>query len=544
MQEKIYVTGHIHPDTDSIAAAIGYSFFKRTQGINAIPCRLGEMNSESKYLLERFGFEEPMLLTDARVKMSEIAIDPPTHISPDTTIYECLNLMEQEHHTYCGVVDDENHLLGMVTKSDIAEIGLGDTSDTIDILANTPIDNFARAIEGTVLFDDGQAHLNGKVSVIAMSSNHIDRYEIKDRVVIVGDDKEAQMETIRNGAGMLVVVWTRDVDPEVVELAKENHCPIILSGHGSMNTVRYLFFAPPVRLIMKTDLIRFSDNELAEDVGKKMQRSRYHIYPVVDSEKHLVGYAARYHIMNAENKKIIMVDHNEFSQSVRAIEKAQVLEVVDHHRINDFSTTRPVSFRNEIVGSTATIVATIYRENQIPMPSNIAGLLLGALLSDTMDFHSPTTTQKDRETANILAALAGVDIEEFARDMFAVTANNSDKSMSEQIGMDIKLFDLQGVHTAISQIVVTDTSQIRRQGTGIQHAIDQFCRKKRLDLCVVAFTSIIENGTIFFAAGDRAEWAFEAFPNRKGEEHSFHADILSRKSQILPKITEVVERYV
>ncbi|MBP3735609.1 MAG: putative manganese-dependent inorganic diphosphatase [Lachnospiraceae bacterium] len=544
MQDKVYVTGHQHPDTDSIASAIGYAFFKRAMGVNAVPCRLGEMNAESKYLLSRFGFEEPMLLTDARVRMSEITLDPPTHISPETTIFEALQLMEEEKHTYCGVVDEEGRLLGMVTKSNIAEIGLGDTAQSIGILVDTPVENFAKAVEGTVLYDDAQTHLNGKVSVIALAGSRVERYEIKDRIVIVGDDADAQAEIIRKGAGMLITVWTEKISDEVLSLAREHHCPVVLSGHGCMNTVRYLFFAPPVKLIMTTKLIKFTTNELAEDVGKKMQKSRFHIYPVVDPENRLVGYAARYHIMNAQNKKIILVDHNEFSQSVRAVEKAQVLEVIDHHRINDFSTSRPVSFRNEIVGSSATIVATIYRENQIPMPPNIAGLLLGALLSDTMDFHSPTTTPKDKETANILGALANLDIEEFAKEMFAVTSANGDKTMYEQLGVDFKLFDLQGVNTAISQIIVTDTAQIRRQSVAIQHAIDQFCKKKRLDLCVAAYTSILENGSIIFASGDRAEWAFEAFPNKKGEEHSFQKDILSRKSQILPRITEVVNRYV
>ena len=290
-------------------------------------------------------------------------------------------------------------------------------------------------------------------------------------------------------------------------------------------------------------VITFNTNELAEDVGAKMLRSRYHIYPIIDMDRKLHGYAARYHIMTAKNKQIIMVDHNEFSQSVRAIEEARILEVIDHHRINDFSSMQPVSFRNAIVGSTATIVATIFRENQIPIPQNLAGLLLGALLSDTMNFHSPTTTDKDRQTANILAAMADLDIDDFARDMFAVTADTTGKSYAEMLNQDMKIYNIRECNLSISQVIVTSTEQVRKESAQIQPAIETFCRKKRLDLAVLVFSSILDNGSVVFYGGNRSEWAREAFPDRDGEEHSFQDGLLSRKQQILPKITNIINMY-
>lgn len=546
-KDTVYVTGHKHPDTDSIASAIAYSFFKRAMGIHAIPCRLGKMNAESEYLLNRFGFEAPLLLQDARVRLSEIDLDPPTCISPDTTIAESLQIMQNEHHTYCGVVDEERHLVGLVTKSDIAEVGLGDTAHNIPILTHASVDNIRKTIEGQTVCEPApeELHVNGRVSIVAMSRmEYLSNYDLKDRIVIVGSDSEAQRLVIRQGAGIMICVWTKEIKEEIIEIAKENHCAIILSGHGATNTSRYLYFSPPVKWIMKTDLITFSENELAEDVGSKMMRSRYHIYPVVDSEKRLTGYAARYHIMNAKNRQIIMVDHNEFSQSVPAAEKARVLEVIDHHRINDFSSTQPVAFRNEIVGSTATIVSTIFRENQIPLQPNLAGLLLGALLSDTMDFHSPTTTEKDRQTANILAAMANLDIEEFAQEMFSVTARTAGRTMSEMINADVKFYTLGDCKTAISQIIVESAKQLRTESASIQPAVDTFAYKKRLDLVVVAFTSIVKNGSVIYCAGSRSGWGLEAFPDKEDEEHSFQENLLSRKQQILPKITEVLERYM
>jgi manganese-dependent inorganic pyrophosphatase len=543
-QDPVYITGHQHPDTDSIASAIAYSFFKRSMGIRAIPCRLGSVNAESAWLLKRFGFEEPMIITDARVRLSDITLDPPTFIKPDTTIFESLRQMEEQDQTYCGVVDDDMHLLGLVTKGDIAQVGLGDTHHNIDILSKTPLDNFVKTLDGKLIYRDDEMHLNGKVSMIAMAEiAQLDAYQIEDRIVILGSSSVAQRHAIERGAGLLIIVWANSVEPDVIELAKAHHCPIIISGHGAMNTSRYIYFAPAASTIMKTNIVTFTDIELAEDVGKKMLRSRFHIYPVINTERKLVGYVARYHIMNCKNKQIILVDHNEFSQSVRAIEKARVLEVIDHHRINDFSTTQPVAFRNEIVGSSATIVSTIFRENQIPIPQNLAGLLLGALLSDTMNFHSPTTTPKDIQTANILAAMADLDIDEFARDMFAVTANTDGKTYSEMINQDMKIYDIKEIKLSISQVIVTSTKELGEDSRDIQQALESFAVKKRLDLSVLVFTSILENGSVVFAAGDKAAWAAEAFPNKEGETLSLQQGVLSRKSQILPRITAVVQKY-
>lgn len=544
-KDSVYVTGHQHPDADSVASAIAYAFFKRSMGIHAIPCCLGSMNAETKYLLQRFGFPEPLLLTDARVRLSEIKMDPPDVIHPDATVYEALQNMQKSGRAYCGVADEDGKLLGLVTKSDIAVIGLGDTAESIQILSRTTAEQFCRTISGTMVYEDERLHINGKVSIVVMTTpEKLANYEVQDRIVIVGNDSGAQRSLIEHGAGLLIVVWAEKIQEDVLEAARAHHCPVIISGHGGMNTARYLYFAPPVKYIMKTKLVTFRDHELAEDAGNKMMQSRYRIYPVTDQEGHVTGYAARYHIMNAENRKLILVDHNEFSQSVRAVEKARVLEVIDHHRINDFSTMYPVSFRNETVGSTATIVATIFRENQIPIPGNLAGLLLGALLSDTMNFHSPTATEKDRSTANILAAVADIDIETFAKELFEVSSNTDGISLADMINQDRKVYDIHSCKLSISQVMVSSVRQIQNDPLSIQQALETFADKKQLDLTVLVFTSVLENGSVVYSGGDRAAWALEAFPNQEQEEHSVQKGVLSRKQQILPMLTEVIMRYM
>ena len=540
-QEPVYITGHQHPDSDSIVSAIAYAFFKRAMGMRAIPCRLGPVRAEAKYLLERFGFEEPVLLEDARKKLRDIELDGPEAIGPETTIYETIQIMKEKERSAFAVVDQKQKVIGYVSRSDLADIGLGDTAINIELMKHASAADIAKIINGRLVYEDAETHLNGKVSIVAMSATGTDNYEVADRIVIVGNDPVTERKLIEAGAGMLVIVWGETVEADILEAARVHHCPVILSGHGAMNTSRYIFFSPRVELIMQKKVTCFNENELAEDVAAKMARTRYRTYPVLDDEGGLVGYVGRNHIMSYRNKKIILVDHNEFSQSVKAVEKAQILEVVDHHRINDFATSQPVAFRNEIVGSTATIIATMYRENQIPIPTNLAGLLLGALLSDTLLFQSPTTTQKDIDTANLLAALANLDIETFGTEMFSKSAPDLEQGIQEKIVQDIKFYNIDGCQTMISQCMVSSVKDALEKEKEIQSNLDKLVNKKGLDLMVAVFTSIADEGSVFFSAGDIKSRVEDAFPNKEGETHSLQKGIFSRKSQILPALTAAIE---
>ena len=538
--EKIYITGHRHPDSDSIVSAIAYTELKKRKGFDAVACRLGALNPETKYLLERFGFDEPMLFEDARSTLAEIALDPPITITSTTTIQEALEIMKTQNKQSLAIVNSKNKLMGMVTKSDLAEIGLSDTAVSISLLKETPTDYIAKTISGEVLYDDDERHFNGKVSVIAIAESRLKNYDLKDRLVIVGNDTDAQLAAIRKHAGILMVVWCDTIEPEVYELAQQMHCPIIKSGHGTMNTTRYLYFSPPVRLIMKTDLISFNINEFVEEVGMKMLKSRYRSYPVVDDENRFVGYVSRFHVLNQHNKKVILVDHNEFSQSVKSIEKADLLEIVDHHRISDIVTSRPIAFRNEIIGSTAAIIASIYFENQMEIPKRLAGLLLGAIISDTLKFKSPTTTEKDRGIAKVLAEIANLDIDAFAKEMFKLTSNISNRAVKDLIRQDIKKFEIDGKKVMIAQVIAYQVEDAKEIETELEKEMKSYVKGKGLDLLVMAFTSILENGSVFYAAGKLDYVVAEAFPNNEGEEHSFQADILSRKNQFVPLLSRAI----
>lgn len=541
-QEPVYITGHRHPDTDSVVSAIAYALFKRMQGIKAIPCRLGALSYETSYLLKRFGYEEPLLLEDARKQLKEIELDPPVSIPYTATVYEAVARMHEQERSSFAVTDDNDKVIGFVSRSDLARLSLGDTAVGIELLRHTGVQEIARTVSGKIIYDDPELHLNGKVSIIALTDTGIDDYEIKDRIVIIGNDPKAQKALIEKGAGMIITVWSEKIEEDVIEAAAEHHCPIIISGHGTMNTSRYIFFAPRVELVMSRKPVMFREDELAEEAGEKITRTRFRSYPVVDEDDHLVGYVTPAHIMEYRNKKVILVDHNEFSQSVKAVEKAQILEVVDHHRINDFATTQPVSFRNEIVGSTATIIATMYRENNIPIPRELAGLMLGAVLSDTLIFQSPTTTQKDIDTANILAALADLDIETFGKELFTASAANMRQSIREMVVQDIKYYEIGRCRTMISQCMVPSVRSLIGREREIQRTLEGLVEKKDLDLIVAAFTSVADEGSVFFAAGEKKGKCLEAFPDTSEVGHDLQKGIFSRKSQILPALTRVIER--
>ncbi len=540
---RIYVIGHRDPHTDSVASAIAFAALKREQGLDAVPCVLGKINKESQYLLDRFGFENPELLETAQVQLKEIDIDPPEAITPDTTIYRTIRLMRKTKRQNFAVVDDENHLVGWVSKTDLAEIAISDTKDAHGMIRKTPVVNFANTLKGKVLYESPIRKCNGMVSVVTLIGDmELNNYEVADRIVILGCDEEAMKILIKKGAGMLILIWTESVSDEILALAKEHSCSIVTSGYGATNTLRYLYFAPPVKNIMTKNPMKFYEYELAEEAGRKMARTRFRAYPVVDAEEHLVGYAARHHLLNYQDKQLILVDHNEFSQSVKGIENARVLQVLDHHKVTDFNSPRPVNFRNEIVGSTCTIVATIFRENEIPIDENLAGLLLGGLLSDTMNLQTPTTTPVDRQNANILAAVAGLDLDKFAEELFSVTEDEGG-SMEELMMRDIYFEDVYGVRLMCCKLNVPAVESYRERADEIQQALDHLTRNKNADLGILCITSALENRSILFASGDKAEWLFEAYPDEEGEPHSIHEGLVSRKMQIGPELSNVISKY-
>ena len=538
--KTIHITGHKHPDTDSIVSAIAYAELKRAQGLDAVACRLGEVTHETRYVLNRFNVEEPMILDDARMRLNEIDIDDALIVNEETTIYEAWQLMSSTKKALC-VVDEQERLIGIVTNSNIANVTMGDTAKSIELLSKTPLEYINNTIKGELIYRPYLSRLNGKVSIVAVAEHKLERYELKDRVVIVGNDTEAQLQAIEKDAACLVVVWADSVHQSVIEKAKEKECAIILSGHGTLNTSRYIFYASPLKFIMSTNLVTFDQSEFVEDALIKITKSRFRAYPVVDDKGRVLGLVSRYVLLNAARKKLILVDHNESTQSVEGLMEADLLEVVDHHRIGDIQTNKPINFRNQLVGSTSTIIAMMYRENLIELSPTIAGLLCSAIIADTLNFKSPTTTDIDRQIAQHCAKIAKINLDELAKDIYTKGLGLHEKSSVELIETDIKEFQINQYRIMVSQITLYDFAQVNGIRAQLTKVMDNYVKDKRLDLLLVLFTSLEVQGSTMMYAGKEKWIALEAFPGISNQENTLFQDILSRKKQVIPRLSAVIE---
>lgn len=539
--EVVYVVGHRHPDSDSICASIAYANLKREKGYNAIAARLGDVNHESEYLLSRFGFAKPVYLDDARSQLYEIEMDDPIIVNEETTILEAWNLMTEKGKPTLVVADEYNKLIGIVTMSNMSDVAMGDTAKSIELLKETPIDYISKSIKGKLLHAPHQTRLNGKVSIIAIAASKLDNYDLKDRLVIVGNDTQAQLDVIAKDAACLVVVWAPSVSPAVIAYATERGCAVILSGHGTMNTARYLFYSSPIKHVMSRNVVTFNKLEYVSEVSKKIIKSRHRAYPVVDDRGHIFGLVSRFHLLNARNKSIILVDHNEVSQSVENILEAQILEIIDHHRIGDIQTSMPINFRNQLVGSTSTIIALMYREQNVEIPSNIAGLLLGAILSDTLNFNSPTTTPTDKEVATMLANIAKIDIAVFAKELFSIGSSVINRTPQELIEYDIKEYVIANYRFRLGQVNIYDLNELAKIRSSLLVAMEAYCVEHKLDLLLMIFTSIEKNGSIMFVAGKEKWIVEEAYPTILQGSDIFIEHVVSRKKQIIPRLSLVIE---
>lgn len=540
LTHPIHVTGHKHPDTDSIVAAISYANLKRTLGYEAIACRLGEISHETEFILRRFGFEKPVILDDARMRLSEIDIDEPIKIDEETTIYEAWQLFTEHKKALC-VVNQQQELIGFLSNSDISAVAMGDTAKSIELLAKTPIEYIVKTIKGTLVYAPEKTRLNGKVSIVAVAEQKLNNYELKDRLVIVGNDREAQLQAIEKDAACLVVVWADRIQPLVIDVAKSKGCAIIISGHGTLNTSRYIFYSSPIRYIMHTDLVTFDKSEFVDDALNRLMKSRFRSYPVIGDHGTVFGLVSRYHLLNARRKKIILVDHNEVSQSVDGLLDSDLMEVVDHHRIGDIQTNRPINFRNQIVGSTNTIIANLYFENRVEPQEDIAGLMCAAIISDTLNFKSPTTTPIDVETAKYLADIAKLDTEELAKEIFTTGSGLHTKTPLEIVENDIKEFAIGSYRVMVGQISLYDLQQVKDIREELVAAMETYASDKKLDLLMMLFTSLEHHGSAILSVGPQKWIVEEAYPKANHKELKLVEDLLSRKKQVIPRLSSVVE---
>lgn len=542
MKDVIHIIGHKNPDTDSIVSAIAYAKLKRALGVNAIACRLGELNPETDFVLKKFQVAEPVYIQNARVKLYDVPFDEPLLLRKEDTIKEAWDRMGMRPTSALFVVDQEQKLIGVVSLSDMTNILMSDKGEkTISLMKNTSCENICKVLQGEFIYQSEYYRNNGRIHILCSRNAEYNEHSYKDSIVIVNDDLQIQKRALQDGASCMILVDVDIISQGIIRMAKEANCTIIRTPLNMFQVARSMYRSPSVSQIMKRKIISFHNHAYIDDVYNQMSKSRFRSYPVVNNQGVVQGSISRYHILNYKKKKFILVDHNEMSQSIDDLKEAEVLEIVDHHRIGDVETTTPIRFRNEIIGSTCSIIAKLYQEAGIEPDKQTASIMCCAIISDTMNFNSPTTTPQDKEIARHLAQIADVDLDELAKEMFGAVATIKGRSMSEILYNDFKEYNIDGKRIAIGQINIADEQEIVDVKDEFRQYMETINEINKFDLLMMCFTAADGSGSNLVFIGSLSNLVDEAFKEDIMDELYFVDGIISRKKQIIPKLSHCLE---
>lgn len=543
LKNVVYVTGHRNPDSDSICAAISYAELKNKIGdIPAVPVRLGNVNRETQFILDYFNVKAPEFLETVKLKVEDLKIDDISAISPGISLKMAWNIMKDKNIQSIPVSDENGHLIGILSVSNLAESYVDLHDNKILSKSETGIENIIDALSAKTLYvNENVATFPGKICVAAMQPDSVRQHVEQGDIVIVGDRPEIQKEVINEKISLMILACSSNLSDELLNEAKEAGITVISTPHDSFTASRLIMQSIPVRFVMaKDNLVSFSTDELVEDVKGTMLETRYRSYPVIDSEGKVIGTISRYHLISNSKKKVIQVDHNERSQSVPGLEDAEILEIVDHHRVADIQTNAPILFRNEPIGSTSSIVAKCYFENGITPSREMAGLLCGAIISDTLLFRSPTCTEQDKQICNKLAEIAGINLEEFAKEMFKAGTSLVGKTVEEIFSQDFKPFTMGDVKIGVAQVNTMDIDGFMPLKDDMLMHMNNEAEKCGYDMVMLLLTDILNEGSQILVAGKKPELVEKAFDVKLEDSMAFLAGVLSRKKQVIPPLTNSI----
>ena len=544
MSDLVYVSGHRNPDTDSICSAIAYSYLlNATNKYNAVPVRLGEINRETEYVLKRFGVEHPVLLKTVKQKVEDLNYDKVTVFSKDLTLKTAWFLLKQQNLKSAPILDEHGQLLGLLSTSNIIEGYMDQWDSEVLKKAKTPVENVIDTLEANVIYlNEALKVINGDIHIAAMSGNEAKKRIHENDVVIVGGDRSDDLEELISvKPSLIVLTGSLTADENVVKKCEEQGISIISTPFNTYQTSQQIVQAVPVEYVMiKGDIKTFSTDDTLDYMKEVMSETRYRGYPVIDLNNRCVGSISRFALLKGLRKKVILVDHNERGQSIPGVEEADILEIVDHHRVADIQTVGPLLFRGEPLGSTATIVTKIFDELDVEMPSHIAGLLLGAVVSDTLLFKSPTCTPVDTKIAKKLAEIAGVDIQEFAMEMFKAGTSLVGKTVDEIFNQDFKKFSFDNLQVGVAQVNSMDIEGFLPYKKDMLDYMNKFAEDNNLEFTLLLLTDIINANSEIFVGGPRPELVEKAFNVQLTECQGTLAGVISRKKQVVPAITAVM----
>ena len=544
-KEKVYVIGHKNPDTDSICSAIAYADLRqKVTGQVHEAKRAGHVNDETAYVLDRFGVEAPKLLTDVRLQVRDLDIHEMPGLKPNASIRDTWERMRQEQAKTLPIVKDDE-LVGVVSTGDIAKSYMDVYDSEILSKARTQYRNIIKTLDGTMITGNEHGYfMRGKVAIGASSPNLMEEFIEKDDLVILGDREEAQACAVNIDASCMVICKDAEVSPKLIQKAKEQSIVIIQTPYDTFTTARLINQSIPVKFYMTSGpLTMFRMNDYVDDIKDIMAKKRFRDFPILDRHGRFKGFISRRRFLGASKKKVILVDHNERSQAVDGIEEAEIIEIIDHHRLGDIETVSPITFRNQPVGCTATIINQMYEENEIEVPREIAGLLCGAIISDTLLFRSPTCTPLDERTAKKLAKISDIDLEQMAQEMFNAGSNLKGKSAEDICFQDFKQFTVNDTIFGVGQITSMSKEELAAIRDMMTEHLPKVLEAHNLNMIYFMLTDILAESTELLCVGTGARGiALSAFDLPDNAKSLILKGVVSRKKQLIPVLVETMQQ--
>ena len=536
--DKIYIFGHKFPDTDSITSAIALEYLKKEQGVFCEARSLGELNDESKYILDRFNIKPPKYLNDVKLQIRDINYHKDIFINEKASILDAYNYMNEQNVTGIPVVDDYNNFLNIVT----AKTLLTSLVDVDDNKINTSYDNIKKTLNAEVIlkFDD---EIKGNVTAVAFrSTTFLENYDITDNdILIVGDRHSIIEKAVKDKARLIIITGSNYIKEEHIEIARKNKVNILRTDYNTFKTTRRIMFSNYINTLFNIKRpIVLLERDYYDEFMEKTKSFGYNNYPVVDRRGMCKGLFRLTDSNHKNKKKVILVDHNESSQSANGLDEAEILEVIDHHKIGDISTNNPINFRNMTVGSCNTIIYHMFEENRVEIPKDIASIMLGGIISDTLALTSPTTTEYDKYVVTKLEKISSLKLEEYAYDIFNASSKLDEKTPLELIDLDTKTFHYDNNRTfRISQVALMDATNILAMKEDIIKELNNIRDNKDYDFIIFAVTDISHKGSfiLYSETGNSIKYLSMRFKDL--EQGMFMDGVMSRKKQLVPLIMEV-----
>ena len=551
-KKKVWVVGHKHPDTDSICAAISYANLKNeiekknpktATGMTYIAKRAGSVNAETAYVLERFHAEAPAMISDVGTQIKDIQIRRTEGVNSHISMKKAWEMMKILNVVTLPVVNKKDKLEGLIVTGDIAKSYMDVYDNSILAKARTQYRNIVETLDGKIVAGNEHGYfVKGKVIVGAGTPDTIKGNVAEDDLVIISDREESQLICIEANCSCIIVTSGFDISKDVINAANAKDVVVISTPYDTFTTSRLINQSMPIKSFMtRENLIHFDLDDYVDDVRDTVSKIRHRDFPILDENQNYVGMFSRRNLMNARKKQVILVDHNETSQAVANIDEAEILEIIDHHRIGSLETIGPVYFRNQPLGCTGTIIYQMYMEKGVEVTPQMAGLMCAAILSDTLVFRSPTCTQVDKSTALILAEIAQIDVEEFAKKMFEAGSNFANKTEEEILNQDFKIFHSGDYTFGVSQISALSRTELDKVQARVVPLLDKMQVEKQLDMLFVMLTDILNESTyLIYSGAEAASIAASAYNLPQSRDGIMLKGVVSRKKQLIPELINVI----